>query len=213
VTPQELTALVRKIAVLPIIVPRSVDTCLETIGALAEGGATGVEIVLRTAAALPTLEASARAFPSMVFAAGTVLSTVQYDEAAAAGAHFAISPGLSAELADHAAGKSLPLVPGVQTATEVMAALGKGFTLLKFYPSEPAGGTVVLGDFGNVFPAVSFMPSGKINADLLPGYAALRNVASVGGTWMLAEQGKAFERTEIVHRMRRALDLVRVVKD
>ncbi|WP_237684005.1 hypothetical protein [Pseudaminobacter soli (ex Zhang et al. 2022)] len=78
------------------------------------------------------------------------------------------------------------MVPGVQTASEVMVARRPGVRLLKFYPAEAAGGSDVLEDFARVFPDVAFMPSGKITFELLPGYARLSNIASVGGTWMLA---------------------------
>ncbi|WP_309086018.1 bifunctional 4-hydroxy-2-oxoglutarate aldolase/2-dehydro-3-deoxy-phosphogluconate aldolase [Chelativorans sp.] len=201
----EFEARIRKIAVLPIVLPKSVSFCIDVIGALAEGGATGIEIVLRSKDALPAIEAGRKTFPAMVFGAGTVLTPAQYDAAVAAGADFAISPGFAPELVAYAASRPVPLIPGVQTATEVIAARSAGAALLKFYPSEPAGGTAVLSDYGNVFPDVSFMPSGKIDLHLLPGYSALRNVASVGGTWMYTKAGELLPRERISSVMKQSL--------
>jgi 2-dehydro-3-deoxyphosphogluconate aldolase/(4S)-4-hydroxy-2-oxoglutarate aldolase len=202
----ELAARIRQIAVMPIVVPNSVAQTLQQIEALAEGGARGIEIVLRTPIALDALHAGIRRFPEILFGAGTVLSAAQFDDAVAAGAAFTIAPGLDPDLVAHAASRGVPMLPGVQTASEVMAARRLGVRLLKFYPAEAAGGTAVLEDFARVFPDVAFMPSGKITFELLPRYARLSNVASVGGTWMLA--GGA-EPAEISDRMRSSLDTVR----
>lgn len=202
----ELAARIREIAVMPILVPNSVAHTLQQVEALAAGGARGIEIVLRTNVALKALRAGIERFPAILFGAGTVLSMAQCDDAIAAGAAFTISPGLDPELVVHAAGRGVPMVPGVQTASEVMAARRLGVRLLKFYPAEAAGGMDVLEDFARVFPDVAFMPSGKITFELLPRYARLSNVISVGGTWMLA--GGA-EPAEISERMRKSLETIR----
>jgi len=207
--PEELAERIREVAVMPILIPHSADACLAIAEALVEGGARGIEIVLRTPEALPTVERLRRTFPELVVGAGTILTPALYDSAAAAGAHFGISPGSLPALLEHARGGALPLVPGVQTPSEVMAAQAAGFNLLKFYPAEPAGGTDVLGDYGNVFPTARFMPSGKIDLPALPRYAALFNIASVGGTWMYAEGGATLAAREIVARMRVSLQVMR----
>lgn len=208
-TPQELEQVVRQAAVLPILRPTTVAFVVETAGILARAGARVIEIVLRSPSALPALEACRKTFPELTLAAGTVLACEQYDAAVSAGAHFTISPGFSPVIGAHALRGPIPLVPGVQTATEVMAALAAGFRLLKFYPSEPAGGTVVLADYEAVFPTAAFMPSGKIGLDLLPAYAKRGNVASVGGSWMYAEGSETLPEVEICERMSTSLRLMR----
>jgi 2-dehydro-3-deoxyphosphogluconate aldolase/(4S)-4-hydroxy-2-oxoglutarate aldolase len=207
-TPQELEQAVRQAAVLPILRPTSVGFVVETAGILAEAGASAIEIVMRSPAALPALEACRKAYPELMLAAGTVLAPEHYDAAVNAGAHFAISPGYSPIIGAHAQRGPIPLVPGVQTATEVMAALAAGFRLLKFYPSEPAGGTVVLADYEAVFPGVAFMPSGKIGLDLLSAYARQGNVASVGGSWMYAQGDEILSEADIRKRMSASLNLM-----
>ena len=205
-TMQDLDFFVRRIAIWPILMPRSVGQCLETVAALAEGGAQGVEVVLRGPDSMSALRAAAAQFPTVAFAAGTVLTPSQYDEAVEAGASLTISPGLCPNLVDHAYKVGVPLVPGVQTATEIMAARRSGLRMLKFYPSEPAGGRDLIRDLCSMFPDTSFMPSGKITLDVLPGYAVVRGVASVGGTWMHSEKGHDLARAEVVRRMRASLD-------
>lgn len=177
----------RQAAIVPIVQPRSVDFVLSLAEQLAEGGAEAIEIVMRSDAALSALEACRQRFPDLLVGAGTILTTAHYDAAVNAGAQFGISPGFAPDVCAHAKKGPIQLVPGVQTASEVMAAQAAGFHLQKFYPAEPAGGTVVLADFASIFTSVSFMPSGKIQQGHLAGYGKLRNITSVGGSWMYAE--------------------------
>ncbi|WP_029074704.1 bifunctional 4-hydroxy-2-oxoglutarate aldolase/2-dehydro-3-deoxy-phosphogluconate aldolase [Kaistia adipata] len=177
----------RRAAIVPIVQPRSVDFVLSLAEQLAEGGAEAIEIVMRSDAALSALEACRQRFPELLVGAGTILTTAHYDAAVNAGAQFGISPGFAPDVCAHAKKGPIQLVPGVQTASEVMAAQAAGFHLQKFYPAEPAGGTVVLADFASIFTSVSFMPSGKIQQAHLAAYGKLRNITSVGGSWMYAE--------------------------
>lgn len=201
----ELEARVRAVAVVPILQPRSVDFCLQASEALIAGGATGVEILCRAADALPAIAACKRRFPDLLIAAGTILEPDQYRGAVDAGADFCISPGFEAAMVALANEGPIRMVPGVQTASEVIAARRLGVTVQKFYPSEPAGGTAVLADYANVFPNVAFMPSGKIDLGNLASYGRLRNVASVGGSWMYAEGGQPLPAAEMTERMRASL--------
>lgn len=186
-TPDILEPKLRRAAIMPIVQPRSVDFVLSLVAELAAGGAEAIEIVMRSDAALAAIEACRHAFPELIVGAGTILTNEHYDAAVKAGAQFGISPGFLPSVCAHARKGPITLVPGVQTASEVMAAQAAGFDLLKFYPSEPAGGTVVLADFANIFTSATFMPSGKIQLSHLAGYARLRNITSVGGSWMYAE--------------------------
>ncbi len=200
------------ISVLPIVSPRSVAHGVDLVGALVDGGATGVEVVLRSPAALDTVRACVDGWPALAVAAGTVLAPHQVDEAAAAGAAFLVSPGYCAAIAAQADGADLPYVPGVQTATEIMAARKAGFSVLKFYPAEASGGAGGLADLCTIFPDLAFMPSGKIGLAHLPGYAALDAVAAVGGTWMHTERGSALAPAETTRRMALALEAVAAVR-
>jgi len=199
-----MTALEQRLAsigLLPIVTPKSVDFTLRLAGTLAAAGAGGIEIVLRTEHGLAAIAACREAFPDLLIGAGTVLTTALYDQAAEAGADFAISPSSSPTLDPYARQGPIPFVPGVQTPSEVTAALDRGFRLLKFYPAEPAGGVAVLADYANVFPKARFMPSGKITEQKLAGYLALGNVVSVGGSWMYLDKGEVLPDAEIAARV------------
>ena len=79
---------------------------------------------------------------------------------------------------------NLPLLPGVMTASEVMAARDAGFSTLKLFPAQQAGGIGMLQALGAPFPDVLFCPTGGITRISAPEYLALPNVACVGGSWV-----------------------------
>ena len=110
------------------------------------------------------------------------------DEALAAGAVFAISPGLTAELLDAANRGPIPLIPGIATVSELMTGLALGYDHFKFFPAEAAGGVKMLQAFAGPFPRITFCPTGGITAANYREYLAQANVACVGGSWV-APQG------------------------
>lgn len=179
-----LRTLLLRQAVLPIMTVRSEETGLRIAESLLAGGLTIMEITLRTAEGAAAIAAIRRRFPEMAIGAGTLLRPEDFDRATSAGAQFGVSPGMDGPLAEAAMKSALPFLPGVQTASEVMAALGYGFRTLKFYPARAAGGIVVLADFGNIFQDVMFVPTGKLAQADVPEYLSLRNVLAVGGSWV-----------------------------
>ena len=94
------------------------------------------------------------------------------------------SPGATTALLAAAKRSGLPFLPGIATATEIMAALESGFNCLKFFPAEAAGGIAMLKSFGGPFPGVRFCPTGGVREETLASYLALKNVVAVGGTWL-----------------------------
>lgn len=185
----DLIAVLKQVRVVPVIDPKSESACLSAIEALVAGGATAIEITLRSEIAYETFAAVRNAFPDIVLGAGSVLDPETYDKAQNLGADFTISPGRCAILEAHTSGKPVPHVPGVVTPTEIIAARQAGQTLLKYYPSEASGGAAALKDLGRIFPDVLVMPSGGIKEDMLPAYAAVPTVLSVGGSWMYSKGG------------------------
>lgn len=170
--------------VLPIIKVDSIEDTVALVDALVEEGVAALEILQRSSAALPALHAVVKRHPRLRVAAGTVTTPDLLDKVRDAGAHFAISPGLTPRLAAAVRAHAYPFVPGVQSASEVMAAREEGFSLLKYYPAVPTNGAQVLGDYVSVFPSVRFIPTGRIDLDTLPPFARLANVAAVGGSFV-----------------------------
>ncbi|MFC4565805.1 bifunctional 4-hydroxy-2-oxoglutarate aldolase/2-dehydro-3-deoxy-phosphogluconate aldolase [Nocardiopsis mangrovi] len=170
--------------VIPVVTVDDPGDAVPLARALLAGGIGVVEVTLRTPGALEAARRIAGEVPGMRLGIGTVLTAGQADAATAAGADFLVTPGTTPGLSRHLSGLPVPALPGVATVGEVLAAREAGFTALKFFPAEPAGGAAFLAAVGAPVPDVTFCPTGGITADTAPAYLALPNVACVGGSWM-----------------------------
>lgn len=181
-----LTALdvVRDAPVIPVIVLHEVRHAVPLARALVAGGIRMLEITLRTPQALQAMRAIAAEVPQAVVGAGTVRQAADAEAAQRAGARFAVSPGLTPALARACRALALPLLPGVATASEIMAAQDEGLNVLKFFPAMQAGGTAMLRAWQGPFADVLFCPTGGVQPDNAPQLLALPNVACVGGSWL-----------------------------
>lgn len=156
--------------------------------ALARGGMPAVEITLRTREALDAIRITAAEVPEAIVGAGTILTPRQYDQATAAGARFVVSPGTTQELLDAARGSDVPLLPAAITPSEIMAAMEEGYSLLKFFPAEQAGGLPFLKALASPLAGVRFCPTGGITAANAGDYLRLPNVICVGGSWVAPDE-------------------------
>ena len=169
--------------IIPVISVQSVEESLHLAEALMLGGVNIFEITLRTSCALDAIEAVAKAFPEAMTGAGTVLNAKQFIEVQERGAKFAISPGLTDELANFK--NSIPLLPGVATASEIMQGIAYGYSAFKLFPANIVGGVEALKAFGAPFKDIVFCPTGGVNAANVKEYLALENVLCVGGSWIV----------------------------
>jgi len=182
----DLAQLLTRAHVLPVLTVDRVEDALPLTQALIDGGLTAIEVTLRTPVALEAIRIIRNAALPIAVGAGTVLTGADLRAAADAGAVFAVSPGATPELL--AAGRAdgaIPLIPGVATASDVMAAKLAGYSVLKFFPAEAMGGVATLKGFAGPFGDIRFCPTGGIDAAKAPSYRALPNVLCVGGSWMV----------------------------
>jgi len=162
------------------------DDAIPLARALSAGGLNTIEITFRTDAAAESIRLIRRELPEMCVGAGTVLTPYQAAQAADAGAHFLVAPGLDESVLQAALVRNVLYIPGVVTPTEVGRALALKLKLLKFFPAEVSGGVPMLKALVAPFAhtGVKFMPTGGITAATLASYLALPSVAAVGGSWM-----------------------------
>jgi 2-dehydro-3-deoxyphosphogluconate aldolase/(4S)-4-hydroxy-2-oxoglutarate aldolase len=167
-----------------LVTLRRAEDAIPLARALVRGGVRVVEIALRTSRALQAISAIRGAVPDAVVGAGAVTRTEDLDHATAAGAQFAASLGTTAELLRAARNVSIPFLPGIATASELMAGRLAGFTRFRLFPAREAGGPRLLSAFAEAFPEAVLCPSGGIEPESAPEYLALSNVPCVGATWL-----------------------------
>jgi len=170
--------------VIPVIVIDDLAQAVPLARALVGGGVRVLEVTLRTAAGLDAIRAIAREVPDAIVGVGTITAADDFALARKAGAQFGVSPGLTPALIEGARASGLPLLPGVMTPSDVIAARSAGFRQLKLFPAQQAGGIGMLRAMFGPFPDVTFCPTGGVSEETAPDFLALPNVACVGGSWL-----------------------------
>lgn len=170
--------------VIPVIAIDDIAHAVPLANALVAGGIRVLEVTLRTTHGLPAIRAIAEQVPQAIVGVGTLTQREEFAAARDAGAVFGVSPGLTPSLIDAAKSSGLPLLPGVMSPSEVMAAREAGFRHLKLFPAVPAGGVGMLNAIAGPLPDVTFCPTGGISQETAAQFLACKNVACVGGSWL-----------------------------
>jgi 2-dehydro-3-deoxyphosphogluconate aldolase/(4S)-4-hydroxy-2-oxoglutarate aldolase len=179
-----LLDIMRTSPVIPVIAIDNIDHAVPLARALVAGGIRVLEVTLRTVHGLPAIRAMAEQVPDAIVGVGTLTQPEEFAAAREAGAVFGVSPGLTPNLIDAARRSGLPLLPGVMSPSEVMAARESGFRQLKLFPAVPAGGIGMLNAIAGPLPDVTFCPTGGISQETASQFLACKNVACVGGSWL-----------------------------
>jgi 2-keto-3-deoxy-phosphogluconate aldolase (EC 4.1.2.14) len=201
---------IKKYGIVPVIKLAQPSEAIPLASALLEAGLPVAEITFRTAAAKEAIRALRAKFPAMLVGAGTVTTLEQVEAAQAAGAMFIVTPGFNPRIVDACIERGIPIVPGVNSPSQVEQGLERGLTVLKFFPAEASGGIKMLKALHGPYSDVSFVPTGGIDTANLAQYIALSNVAAIGGSWMVKEDLIASGKfDEITALCKEALAIVR----
>ena len=152
---------------------------------LVEASIPLVEITLRDERTLDIID-EFKKFSEVYLGVGTIRSELHIDLAINASASFLITPGYSENLLNYAKQKNMPLIPGVQTPSEIMKANEAGLSTLKFFPAELSGGLDRLKAYKSVFPDIKFIPTGGITNKNALSYLSLDNVSAVGASSLIS---------------------------
>ncbi|ALM90205.1 MULTISPECIES: bifunctional 4-hydroxy-2-oxoglutarate aldolase/2-dehydro-3-deoxy-phosphogluconate aldolase [Alteromonas] len=170
--------------VVPVLVINDVEKAVPLAKALMAGGIKVLEVTLRTPAAIDVIKRIADEVPDSLIGAGTVTNAQQLKAVIEAGAKFAISPGMTADLLKAGMEAEIPLIPGISSTSELMKGKDAGYTHMKFFPAEASGGVKAIKAISGPFPEFTFCPTGGIGPGNYNDYLALKNVVCVGGSWL-----------------------------
>ena len=171
--------------IVPVVRIEKPEDALPLGHALCEGGLPLAEITFRTSAAEEVIRILTEQLPEMLIGAGTVLTTEQAQIAIRAGAKFIVSPGFNPRIVSFCHEQNIPVIPGVNSPTQIEAAMDCGLRTLKFFPAEESGGVAFLKAIAAPYEGVRFIPTGGIHAANLMDYLSLKNVIACGGSWMV----------------------------
>ena len=170
--------------IIPVVVIERVEDAVPLAEALIAGGLPIMEVTLRTEAAVAGIEAIVKHVPSAIIGSGTVCNPQQFTISEDIGCQFIVSPGSTDALLKVAQASSLPFLPGVCSPSELMRGLDYGFEHFKFFPAEAVGGISLLKALQGPFNQAKFCATGGIGLHNVMDYLDLKNVMSVGGSWI-----------------------------
>lgn len=203
----------KEIGIVPVVVLDDAKDAAPLAEALIEGGLPCAEVTFRTAAAEEAIRIMSEKYPAMLIGAGTVLTIDQVNRAVKAGAKFIVSPGCNPQVVQYCQNIGVPITPGVQTPSEIEQALSLGLDVVKFFPAEPAGGLKMIKAIAAPYTALTFMPTGGINAQNVRDYLSYSRILACGGSWMVkGDLIKAGDFDRIKELTREAAAIVKEVR-
>lgn len=184
--PEPLLEKIREQKIIAVVVIDDAEAAVPLAHALLDGGISAIELTLRTPSALESLKNIREQCPEMTAGLGTLISTTQVKQAAAAGAAFAVAPGLNPNVVQAAQACGLPFAPGIVTPSDIECAYELGCRLLKFFPAEPSGGIAYLNSMAGPYAhlGIEYIPLGGLDENNFTSYLALKSVPAVGGSWI-----------------------------
>jgi 2-dehydro-3-deoxyphosphogluconate aldolase/(4S)-4-hydroxy-2-oxoglutarate aldolase len=183
-----LQQLLKSSKVIPVVTVHSEQDAVDIGLALQAGGLSTIEVVLRSDAALASIERLANQVPELVVGAGSIRSAAEVRSASAAGAKFLVSPGTSPSLIAAATESGLPFLPGAATPSEILGLAEQGFTVQKLFPFAALGGVHYLNAIAAVFPTLTFCPTGGIRVSDLESLLLHPHVLACGGSWLVPQR-------------------------
>ncbi len=209
----DIIATLGRIGIVPVIRLENPDHAAALGKALVEGGLPVAEVTFRTASAAQSIRILRKEYPSLLVGAGTIITMAQAEAAIEAGASFAVTPGFNPKIVAFFLEKGMPIVPGVNSPSQVESGLELGLDVLKFFPAEASGGIKMLKSLYGPYSEVKFMPTGGVEASNLASYLALPNVIACGGSWMVKEDlVRAGRFDEVAAACREAVALVKAAR-
>jgi len=208
-TKTEKLDLIRTTGIIAIMRARSSDQLLAAAEAIHRGGVRVIEVTMTTPGALEVVRAATSRYgDELLFGAGTVIDATSAREAILAGAGFIVAPTL--DLPTIALGNryAIPVVPGIFTPTEALAATEAGAEMVKLFPAE-VGGPKMIQALLAPLPQLQIIPVGGV--DLLTAGPFIRAGAvalGVGSSLVNQKLLESGDMGELTKRARAFIDAV-----
>lgn len=202
--------LIHETGVIAIMRAQSSEQLIDAADAIYQGGVRVIEVTMTTPGALDVIrEATRRYGGSVLFGAGSVLDPETARAAILAGAGFVVAPTLSVPVIQLCSRYNIPAAPGCFTPTEMLTAWEAGADMVKLFPAEIGGPTLVKA-IRAPLPQLKIVPVGGVDlktaADFIRAGSFALGVGSSLVNQKLLDEGNLAELT------RRAAGFIAEVK-
>lgn len=203
-------AVLRESGVIAIMRAGSSGRLIEAADAIRRGGVRAIEVTMTTPDALDVVgEASKRYKNDVIFGAGSVLDAETARAAILAGATFVVSPALDLAMIELCNRYAVPVIPGVLTPTEAVAALQAGVSMVKLFPAEIGGPRMVAALLAPL-PHLEIVPVGGVDLENAAAYIKAGAIALGVGSSLVSE--RLLEAKNMAELTRRAAAFIEAVK-
>lgn len=149
------------------------------IDAIVKGGINFIEITMTVPGAIDIIKELTKKYENnkeIVIGAGTVLDPETARMAILAGAKYIVSPSLNADTIKMCNRYRIAVMPGIMTVKEAVEALELGVDVLKVFPGNAFGPSIIKA-FKGPLPQANFMPTGGVAIDNVDKWLASGAVA------------------------------------
>jgi 2-dehydro-3-deoxyphosphogluconate aldolase / (4S)-4-hydroxy-2-oxoglutarate aldolase len=205
--------------VVPVFYHPDVEVCEKVIQACANGGAKCVEFTNRGEfAAHVFFEVTrhfAKADPSVIMGAGSILDAPTAGLFIAHGAKFIVGPALNADVAKVCNRRKIPYHPGCATPSEISAAEELGVEIVKVFPGGAVGGPEFVKAILGPMPWTKIMPTGGVEAtreSLAAWFEAGIVACGIGSNLITKALLDAKDYASIEKRVRETVNLIKEIR-
>lgn len=152
--------------VVAVVRAESKEQGMKIVEACKAGGIKALEITLTVPGAVDIIKEVAAEYKGtdMIIGAGTVLDAESARACILAGAEYIVSPYFDLESAKLCNRYAVPYMPGVMTPKEVVTAMDAGVDILKVFPGNAFGPSIIKA-FKGPIPQGNYMPTGGVSLD------------------------------------------------
>ena len=160
----EIIEKIKETGVLPVIRANSKAEARRVVDAVGEGGIKTIEVTMTVPNAVDLIAELTKDYGGeLVVGAGTVLNAEAAAKCIDAGAQFIISPAADPETIRYCNEKSIVVMPGALTPTEIVAAWNAGADFVKIFPASALGGASYLKAIKAPLPHIKLIPTGGVS--------------------------------------------------
>ena len=153
--------------IVAVIRATSKEEGIKIVEAVKKGGIKALEITMTVPGAVDIIKELAEIYKDdedMLIGAGTVLDPETARACILAGAKYIVSPSLNADTVRLCNRYRIAVMPGIMTVKEAVEAMELGVEILKVFPGN-AFGPSIISSFKGPLPQANFMPTGGVSLD------------------------------------------------
>lgn len=163
----EVISRLKEEGIVAVVRAESEEKCQKLIDAIVKGGINFIEITMTVPGAVDIIKEMVKKYKdneNIVIGAGTVLDAETARMVILSGAKYVVSPSFDADTIKLCNRYRVPVMPGIMTVREAVMALEAGVDILKVFPGN-AFGPSIISSLRGPLPQAQFMPTGGVDVD------------------------------------------------